>query len=165
MKQSLLFLFSILVLTTACKNEKKKELLADQRIVNDNVMAISEGYDLLKTKCYACHNPNAPSYDNIIALPMSAVKMRYSRQFTNKESFVNAITEWATNPEADRAKMRGAVAQYNVMPKQGFKEEDMRKIATYIYENELEQPEWFAAHEKEMHKGNRRGGMGMGKKN
>jgi mono/diheme cytochrome c family protein len=165
MKQSLVFLFSILLLTTACKNEEKKELLADLSVINDNVSTISEGYDLLKTKCYACHNPTASSHDNIIAPPMAAVKMRYSRQFKSKESFVNAIAEWAINPEADQAKMRGAVAQFNVMPKQGFKEEDIRKIAIYMYENKLEQPEWFAVHEKEMHKGNRRGGMGMGKKN
>jgi hypothetical protein len=47
--------------------------------------------------------------------------------------------------------MRGAVKQFNVMPKQIFKKEDLEKIALYIYENELEVPDWFMAHEKEMH--------------
>jgi hypothetical protein len=56
--------------------------------------------------------------------------------------------------------MRGAVSQFNVMPKQIFKEDDIRKIATYIYESNLEKPAWFEEHEREMH-GGKRNGMGM----
>jgi hypothetical protein len=47
--------------------------------------------------------------------------------------------------------MRGAVDRFQQMPKQTFVEKDLRKIAIFIYDNELEEPEWFAAHEKEMH--------------
>ena len=65
------------------------------------------------------------------------------------------------NPDQEKALMRGAVDQFKLMPKQAFAEDDMRKIASYIYDNELEEPSWFAAHEKEMHGKGR--GMRQGK--
>ena len=62
------------------------------------------------------------------------------------------------DPKEENALMYGAVQQFKVMPKRAFNEEDLEKIATYIYDNEIEQPDWFAAHFKEQH-----GGKGMGK--
>jgi len=82
---------------------------------------------------------------------MAAVKMRYSRRFDSKDEFVDAMVSWTMNPEKEKALMRGAVDKFKLMPKQAFKEEDMLKIASYIYENKLEEPSWFAAHQKEMH--------------
>lgn len=140
-------------------NESKKELSkSDHKISVNEHNKESDGYTLLKTQCYICHSVTSKSHDEIIAPPMAAVKMRYSRIYKNKESFVEAISDWAIDPKAENALMRGAVKQFNVMPKQIFKKEDLEKIGLYIFENELEVPEWFAEHEKEMH-GNR-GGMG-----
>lgn len=160
MIKSIVFLMMMSLLFISC-TEKKKEL---PKVVSNDLktefVQNSEGYDLLKMRCYACHSVVSASHDAIIAPPMAAVKRRYSMQFSTKESFVNAITEWAINPNTNDAKMKGAVAKFQVMPKQNFKEEEIRKIAVYMYENGLEQPEWFAAHEKEMH-GNGRRGMGM----
>lgn len=160
MRKNIVFLMAMSLLFISC-NEKKKDL---SKVVSNNLkmefVQNSEGYNLLKMKCYACHSVVSSSHDAIIAPPMAAVKRRYSMQFNTKESFVNAITKWAVNPNMDDAKMRGAVAKFQVMPKQNFKEEEIRKIAVYMYENDLEQPEWFAVREKEMY-GNGRRGMGM----
>jgi len=161
MKKHLILIFLISGLFFSC-NEKKKDLTqSDSNNPVKQSNKESEAYELMKTQCYICHSISSASHDEIIAPPMAAVKMRYSRTYRTKESFVEAITTWATDPKLENALMRGAINQFNVMPKQVFKKEDLEKIALYIYENELEVPEWFAEHEKEMH-GNR-GGMGKNK--
>ncbi len=166
MKNNLLFLFSILLLMISCKEEKHTELIVDKSIINKQVVQDSNEYDLIKTNCYACHNPNSASHDNLIAPPMAAIKKRYLRLYDTKESFVGAVSKWTLNPSEDNAIMRGAVMEFNVMPKQNFKKEDVKKIATYIFENKLEEPEWFEGHERGMHRGNQKGmGRGMGRRN
>lgn len=166
MKNNIIYFFLAALLFVSC-NENKKELsqVADNtQETIEYTQESDEVYTLLKNQCYACHSINSPSHDEVIAPPMVAVKRRYSRMYDNKEDFVDAVSKWALNPEKESAIMRGAVAQFNVMPKQVFKEEDLKKIAAYIYDNELEEPDWFNAHEKEVHGGNGRGrGMGMGR--
>ena len=159
MIKHLYLLFLISGLFFSC-NEKKKDLtrIDSTKPVNQSNKE-SEGYELMKTQCYICHSVTSESHDQIIAPPMAAVKMRYSRSYITKESFVEAVSTWAIDPKLENALMRGAVKEFNVMPKQIFKKEELEKIASYMYENELEAPEWFAEHEKEMHGQ----GRGMGK--
>ena len=153
-----LILSMLLILSCADKKETPHEGAEVQS--KDMTSEYAEAHQLLKNQCYACHSPISSSHDVIIAPPMAAVKLRYSRSYTTKEEFVEAMVSWAMNPDKEKALMRGAVDRFQRMPKQAFVEEDLRKIAAYVYENELEAPEWFAAHEKEMHaKG---GGMGQG---
>ena len=56
---------------------------------------------------------------------------------------------------------------FGVMPMQAFPEETIEKIADYMYDFEIDQPEWFEDHfneEKGKHNGNGQGkGMGQGK--
>ena len=159
MKKNIVYLFLFVVLFTSC-NENKKELTqVDAKMSNVVYSKESEAYTLLKNQCYACHSINSASHDDIIAPPMVAVKKRYLRLYDDKEEFVEAVSKWALNPEPDNAIMRGAVSQFKVMPKQIFKEVELKKIAEYIYANELEKPDWFMAHEKEMHSGGKGRGM------
>ena len=153
----------IALIMVSCNSNKKESTQFNEN--NDDFAMIqgSEGYDLLKTKCYACHNPNTVSHDAVIAPPMAAIKKRYSRLYDSKEEFVNAVTDWAMNPIEENAIMRGAVMQFNVMPKQVFVKEELQKIAEFMFENELEKPEWFENHERGMHRGG--GGNGRGMRN
>jgi hypothetical protein len=50
--------------------------------------------------------------------------------------------------------MFGAVRRFGVMVKQPFSEDDIKLIADYMFDNNLEKPEWFDDHEKEMKKKN-----------
>jgi len=142
---------------TSCTDSKSKSTALQNRTTYLSDIQESEGYVLMKTTCYVCHNPESPSHDKIIAPPMAAVKMRYSMQYPSEEEFVEAIVSWTMDPQENKALMRGAVMKFNTMPKQPFKEEEMRKIATYIYHNKLEEPNWFASHKKEMHKNGKMG--------
>lgn len=117
-----------------------------------------EGYVLMKNNCYACHNPKATSHDDIIAPPFRAVKMHYTRSYDTKEEFVNAIVDWVQNPTKETALMRGAVNRFNLMPKMPLATKDLQKIASYMYDNDVDQPAWMDKHMDEEHgKGKRKG--------
>lgn len=166
MKSKLIKLVVLLVLFSSCNKQKSSEdfgINTSAKSESENAEALS----LFKQKCYACHSVITKSHDEIIAPPMIAVKKRYSMQFDNKEDFVNAVVAYASDPKAENALMRGAINKFKAMPKQAFEEKDLQKIATYIYENEIETPVWFEEHFQQNHK-NGQGmgnGMGMGKNN
>ena len=126
-----------------------------------NSEQLTDGYTLMKNNCYVCHNPNTASHDDIIAPPFKAVKMHYTRQYDTKEGFVTAVVNWVQNPTEDNALMYGAVMKFKVMPKLELDPKDLEQIATYIYDNDIEQPEWMSAHMNKM----QGKGKGKGKRN
>lgn len=120
------------------------------------------GKKLMETNCYICHSPTA-SEDDRVGPPMIAIKKHYIDESTTKEEFVKAMQAWIKNPNEEDAIMHGAVKRFGVMPKQHFPEETIAQISDYMYDNEIEQPEWFEDHFNER-KGNHRGkGKGKGK--
>lgn len=119
------------------------------------------GKKLIENKCYSCHSPTA-SHDDRIAPPMIAIKKHYSSSKTSKEEFVKSIQNFVKNPTKEAAKMRGAVKRFGVMPKQVFATDDIKKIAEYMFDYDIEKPEWFESHfneEKGKGKGNGEGKM------
>lgn len=133
------------------------------QVINDTLKSSLEGYTLLKNTCYACHSITSKSHDDIIAPPMVAVKRRYLRAYPEKEVFVNAMVNFAKEPTEEKALMFGAVRNFKVMSNLNHNEEDLKKIAAYIYENDLEKPEWFDTHFNEKHDGKKHG-KGKGKR-
>jgi len=167
MNKKVILIASIAVLLMSC-NQTKKEKGTEVMALNTDITTVatqndSEGYTLMKNNCYACHNPNTTSHDDIIAPPFKAVKMHYNREYDTKEDFVAAMVNWVQNPEEDKALMFGAVRRFNVMPKLPLPTQDLKKIATYIYDNDVEEPEWMGKHMKEEHGGKMGKGKGMGK--
>lgn len=147
---------------TSCNKQKSFEDFGKNPTINSESQD-AEALALFKQKCYACHSVITKSHDEIIAPPMIAVKKRYSMQFDNKEDFVNAVVAYAHDPKAENALMIGAVNKFKAMPKQAFEEEDLKKIATYIYDNEIETPVWFEEHFQQNHKNGQGMGRGMEK--
>jgi len=157
----LILISSAVVLFTSCNQTAKQAEYVDtfKQKSQANTLETDKGYILIKNYCYACHNPNAVSHDSILAPPFRAVKIRYSRVHDNKKDFVNAIVSWAQNPDENKALMYGAVQRFKVMPKLPLETSDLEAIASYIYENDVEQPEWMEEHMTEMQ------GKGMHGKN
>lgn len=161
MKTNFIKLVVFLMIFSSCNKQKSSEDFS----VNTSAKSETENAEalaLFQQKCYACHSVSTKSHDEIIAPPMIAVKKRYSMQFDNKEDFVNAVVAYASDPKAENALMIGAVNKFKAMPKQAFQEEDLKKIATYIYDNEIETPEWFEEHFQQNHKNGQGMGKGMG---
>ena len=92
--------------------------------------------------CYACHNPTAP-HDERLGPPMIAIKKHYISEEISKEEFTNDMLNWLSDPSEEKSKMPGAVRRFGVMPKQVFPEDVVRKISDYMYDHDIEQPEWF----------------------
>ena len=124
----------------------------------------SIGYALFQSKCMACHSVTGKTHDELIAPPMIAVKRRYSMMYDERDDFIKHIIDWAKDPKEENAIMRGAVNKFKTMPYLNFEEDELNKIAEYIYENEMEKPDWFDDHFKEMHPNGKMGqGKGSGK--
>jgi len=157
--KKVILLLSIVALFMSCIQSKEKNVdTVAASNISEVVATVSDlqqdnGYTLMKINCYACHNPNTKSHDEILAPPFRAVKMHYNRNYSSKKDFVNAMVNWVQNPEEDKAIMYGAVKRFKVMPKLELPKDDLEKIAEYIYDNDVEQPEWMEEHMQEM-KGN-----------
>ena len=153
MKPFLIFFAFLAILS--CQQSKKTPYS-----LNNTQKEVHPGKKLLEEKCYVCHSPNA-SHDNRLAPPMIAVKKHYISKNTTKEAFIEAMQNWIKNPNKENAKMYGAVNRFGVMPKLEFSEETIKQISDYMYDYDIEQPEWFEEHFKEQQgKGK---GMGRGK--
>lgn len=161
MRYILILFISVFILS--CNNSKNKDLSAFEKNMQANN---HPGKKLMETNCYVCHSPTA-SHDDRIGPPMIAIKKHYIDDETTKEQFIADMKAWIKNPNETDAKMRGAVRRFGVMPKQAFPEETIEKIADYMYDFDIDEPEWFEDHfneEKGKHNGNGQGkGMGQGK--
>ncbi|MCF6353351.1 MAG: hypothetical protein L3J06_10105 [Cyclobacteriaceae bacterium] len=150
--KSLLFL-GITAVFFSCKSPSSENKEAVTEVVASEVIAaidtVSANYLLLKNQCLICHGGGV-SHDAIIAPPMQAVKWFYSQRFSTKEKFVEKMVAWGVNPTEEKSLMKGAVKRFKIMPKPATNESDLKTIAEFIYDNELQTPDWFAEHFKKM---------------
>jgi mono/diheme cytochrome c family protein len=108
----------------------------------------TEGLELMKTSCFSCHSPKE-DFENRLAPPMIAIKRHYITEGVSKKEFVKAVTAFVQKPTVEKSKMPNAVKRFGVMPAMAFSEEQLRKIAEYIYDADIEKPDWFEQHHKE----------------
>ena len=165
----------LVFLLSACNNNNRHEYLAMSEASDHVEMAINQehpGKELMENNCYLCHNPKT-SEEAMIAPPMIAVKMHYISEDTSKEDFVKDLVEWSKTPSEKTSKMPGAIKKFGLMPYQFYPEGTIRQIADYIFDNEIEEPEWFEGHYQKMHgdrpmmkgkMGNMGKGRGLGRK-
>ncbi|MEP1093602.1 MAG: c-type cytochrome [Cyclobacteriaceae bacterium] len=145
-------LISLFVAIGGCGISQSAETNISETSNKEEVVEIQgKGYELMKSTCYACHNPNTKSHDEIIAPPHAGIKMRYLRRYRNREDFIKGMSQFLSNPSEESALMRGAVGKFGLMPKLELTDSDIQLIVEFIYDNKLEEPDWFAKHSKEMH--------------
>ena len=148
--------FSILLFS--CNNSKNKTYSAFDKAMEANN---HPGKKLMEINCYTCHSPSATE-ENRIGPPMIAIKKHYIDNQTSKAEFIDNMQAWIKNPNAKDAKMFGAVKRFGVMPKQSFPEATIEKIADYMFDFDIEQPEWFDDHYNNEHGKGKGQGMGKG---
>ena len=166
MKTNLIIFILSIFLITSCNQTKKGEYAATNEATITSNNQEHPGKKLMETNCYLCHSPNATMEDRI-GPPMIAIKKHYISDNITKEEFIADIQKWILNPNEADAKMVGAVKKFGVMPKTPYPEETINQIADYMFNNDIEQPEWFEDHfneERGMGKGKGKGkGMRNGK--
>lgn len=167
MRNKILFIFILSIAFVSCnKNSDKKNGYTEATSLTSKKE--HPGKKLLEINCNVCHSPTA-GHDERIAPPMIAVKKHYLTEDISKEDFIKSIQVFMKNPNAEDSKMPGAVRRFGVMPKASYPESTITLIAEYLYEFDIEQPEWFEdhfqqGHENEAGKGKGNGkGMGKGK--
>ena len=94
------------------------------------------GQVLIEQHCYSCHAPQMNGQDRL-APPIQMVKMHYTREYSSKKAFVNAIARWVENPSEEKSIMPGAINRFGLMTPYPIEEEDVRLIADYLYEADL----------------------------
>lgn len=146
-------IFPFLALTfllsgVSCKNKEKKELEVI-KVAEKSSMAQENGKDLMQTHCYLCHSPSAPLDEGRIGPPMIAIKAHYQKAYGDREAFINGIVEFVERPDQKHAKLKGAVRRFGLMPYQQYDSVEVRTIAAYLYDFEIEEPDWFKAHWQE----------------
>lgn len=159
-----LLVIVLLVLFSSCKDGKKDAYVPTP----DETLKVAlqdankhPGKKFMETECYICHNPKA-SQASMIAPPMIAVKRHYIDSSTTKEAFTKALIRWVNDPETE-SKMPGALKRFGCMPYMPYPDESLAQIADYLYDNEIEKPDWFDAHYNGEHGKRGQKGKGMGK--
>ena len=109
MKKSLLLIFLTIISATA--NEKKL---------------------LFFGNCIACHG----EFGKKVAPHLSEVKGYYLLKYPKKEEFVKELSKWVSKPNKKNSLLPDAIAKYKLMPYLAIDLETLKKIATYIYEND-----------------------------
>jgi hypothetical protein len=147
-----LYVLIIALFFFSCKDLKKPKNNYLPKLTTNQVKQENHpGKKLMKVYCYVCHDATTPEA-NRIAPPMIAIKRRYIFKNTSKEEFTNDMLAWIQNPNEKDAKMFGAVKRFGVMSKMNYPDDVIRKIADYMYDNELEKPDWFEDHFSQVNK-------------
>ena len=157
--------FALLVL--GCKQGSKNQYapIPEEKTDLDNTLAGEHpGQRLMETQCYLCHSPSAPENEGRIGPPMIAIKAHYIVDGTTKDEFTSALWDFLEKPSEDKAKLRGAVRRFGLMPYQPFKKEEIELIAEYIFDYQIDEPLWFKDHWENGHKRKRKPYLNEGKK-
>lgn len=107
-----------------------------------------DGLTLLESNCFTCHNPKVKSHDQMLAPPLAHIKQRYLKSYPERVDFIDRVSGFVSAPSLDKALMRGPIGRFGLMPKPPIAEnrKDVEKIAAYLYDNPIEEPEWMAGH-------------------
>ncbi len=146
----LILLCCCLLAVLSCKDSKEKQYI-DVTSQEKKPEQVHRGKKLMKVYCYQCHDAKT-SHEKRVAPPMIAIKRRYMFGDVSKNEFITDIQGFIAEPSLENAKMYGAVKRFGVMSKMIYPEKVISDIADYMYDNELEKPEWFEEHYQERFK-------------
>jgi mono/diheme cytochrome c family protein len=119
----------------SCGNEAKESIEDAPKIT---LQEKEEAIKLLEKNCYSCHAPD--NSGPRLAPPMLMVKNHYLDAKTTEKEFVENVVAYALNPSEDKSRMPGALNKFGLMPKTKFDEQEVRKIAKYLFYGELLHP-------------------------
>ncbi|MBT8271252.1 MAG: DUF3365 domain-containing protein [Bacteroidia bacterium] len=141
----------MMLLISGCNNSNSAS--TEEKLEDSEPMIVDShrGKTLMETNCYICHNPSLLEHNGRIGPPMIAIKARYLMDEPTKEEFIAGLWNFLDKPDLEKAKMKGAIEKFGLMPYQPFKKEDIEMIGEYLYEFEIEEPVWFKAHWREIH--------------
>ena len=96
----------------------------------------SEAYLLMEQKCFICHigKPDPSRKASMLAPPMMRVQAHYKPSFSDRESFVKAVSNFVLNPTEEAALMPGAIRKFNLMTNLNYDKQEVEKIAALLFD-------------------------------
>lgn len=144
-----ILLLTAISFLVSCNQNKKPDYKNTTQKKTTEVAHLGE--ELLKKECYTCHSPSASEKERV-APPMIAIKAHYINKNITKEKFTNNFINFVKRPTKEKAKLNGAIKRFGLMPYQDYKEENLKQIAEYLYDYQIEEPSWFNKHWKDHQK-------------
>jgi cytochrome c553 len=141
MKGQMLIFLSIL-LAFSCAKKEEDSTTTNQPVQELELPPVSTARQNIEAVCYVCHSPNQGP-DERIAPPLEIPKRNYLASTNSRDEFVDKMVQFILNPTAQQSLMHSDVEQYGLMDPVGFSEQEVREIAEYIYDNDLERPDWL----------------------
>ncbi|MDC9724291.1 MAG: c-type cytochrome, partial [Urechidicola sp.] len=129
----------ILLLSVSCSNPKKEQPI---KTTSSNAEALTHGFILLENNCFSCHNVD-PKAKNKVAPDMKSVKGAYLKKNESLEEFTRTMTSHVQNPSEENSKMPEAIEQFGLMPKMLFTDSQLKDVATYLFETNIEAENWY----------------------
>lgn len=142
MKKTVITAFSLLLgvlFLESCGSNAEPITVEEESTKVDEQVALK----LMSQTCFTCHNPDL-EIDNRVAPPMFKIREHYLDDETTQDEFVKNITHFINNPTEENSIMPGAIRNFGLMPKMTFKDEDIKLIAAYLFENDVASDEWYA---------------------
>ncbi len=137
----LILLGSIFIWFVSCGDSEPQDTATEKG--NQKAKNLMGGMGLLEQHCFSCHSPN-PEEKNRIAPTMKEVKMAYLQKRETDETRIATMVDFLENPKKENALMNEEVEEYGLMAKMEIGESEYREMVTYIFESEMEKPEWYA---------------------
>ncbi len=101
----------------------------------EEVVQRSDGEMLITQYCYTCHKPEGEK--GRLAPPMAYVKDHYWENGITEKEFVAALKNFVDQPDKKKAKMRGAIGNFGLMPQQQFSADTLDQILKFIYNTDF----------------------------
>lgn len=142
MKKTVITAFSVLLgllFLQSCGRNAEPITVEEESTKVDEQVALK----LMSQTCFTCHNPDM-EIDNRVAPPLFKIREHYLDDETTQDEFVKNITYFINNPTEENSIILGAVRNFGLMPKMTFKDEDIKLIAAYLFENDVASDEWYA---------------------
>lgn len=87
---------------------------------------------LYESHCSACHSLTPPPK---AAPPFRGIIRKYYEQYDEREKFVDAIRTFVLEPDEGKVVCAPAKEQFGIMPKLPFDEEQVGKIAAWMWDD------------------------------
>lgn len=130
----------------------KKLIITGLALMMANVAFATDGYQVYKKYCAACHVEKIPmekmkqiemmvksgKRPPLKAPPFEEVSARLKHFFPSEDQFINFVVDYITNPSPEKAKCKPmALKMLGVMPPigKGMTEEEKIAVAKWLYNN------------------------------
>ncbi|MEZ4725112.1 MAG: DUF3365 domain-containing protein [Candidatus Kapaibacterium sp.] len=138
---SIISIVTILLTIIACDDSDASQETRDSK-KNENRKALR----IISTSCFTCHSPEREiDFKARTGPPIYKIRQHYMREGITKEEFIADVTSFLKEPTEEKAKMKGAIRNFGLMPRMPLPDDDIRIIAEYLYENDMTAEQWGKA--------------------